>query len=78
MRRSLTLPAGLALLTAFTLGPNYQRPEVSVPPVFRGADAGPPIASTASFGDLAWWNVFQHPDLQELRERPWWTPTISG
>ena len=49
-----------------TLGPDYQRPEVSIPPAYRGADAGPPVASPASFGDLAWENVFQDPELQDL------------
>ena len=49
-----------------TVGPDYKRPQVSVPPVYRGADVGPQVASVASFGDLAWWNVFQDPELQEL------------
>ena len=49
-----------------TVGPDYKRPEVSVPPVYRAADTIPPVASAASFGDLAWWNVFQDPELQEL------------
>jgi multidrug efflux system outer membrane protein len=49
-----------------TVGPDYKRPEVSVPPVYRGADAGPQVASATSFGELAWWNVFQDPELQEL------------
>jgi multidrug efflux system outer membrane protein len=54
------------LAASCTVGPDYKRPDVSVPPVFRGADSGPPVASAASFGDLAWWNVFQDPELQEL------------
>lgn len=49
-----------------TVGPDYKRPEVSVPPMYRGADPGPQVASPTSFGDLAWWNVFQDPELQEL------------
>ena len=49
-----------------TVGPNYTRPEMPVPPAYRGADAAPPTAGTASFGALEWWSVFPDPDLQAL------------
>jgi len=66
-RRQILLLCLIGLVAAScTVGPDYKRPDVSVPPVFRGADSGPPVASAASFGDLAWWNVFQDPELQEL------------
>ncbi|MBP2672912.1 MAG: hypothetical protein H6Q85_2978 [candidate division NC10 bacterium] len=32
------------LAASCTVGPDYKRPDVSVPPVFRGADSGPPVA----------------------------------
>jgi multidrug efflux system outer membrane protein len=54
------------LVVGCTVGPDYKRPEVSVPPVYRAADPGPQVASPTSFGDLYWWNVFQDPELQEL------------
>jgi multidrug efflux system outer membrane protein len=53
------------LLGACTLGPDYRRPEVSLPEVFRGLDPMAP-AGPGSFGDLAWWAVFQDQTLQEL------------
>jgi multidrug efflux system outer membrane protein len=66
-RRQTLLVSVLGLLAAGCMvGPDYKRPEVSAPPVYRGADAGPPAAGAASFGDLAWENVFQDPDLQAL------------
>jgi len=66
-RRHIVLLCVLGFMVAgCTVGPDYKRPEVSVPPMYRGADAAPPVASAASFGDLAWWNVFQDPELQEL------------
>ena len=42
-RRQALLFSVLALLAAgCTVGPDYKRPEVSTPPAYRGADAGPP------------------------------------
>jgi len=49
-----------------TVGPDYIRPDVSVPPGYRGADGGSQVAGTASYGDLAWWHIFQDPELQAL------------
>jgi multidrug efflux system outer membrane protein len=51
--------------SACTVGPNYHRPAVSVPPTYRGAPASPP-STAASFGDEKWWEVFQDPQLQAL------------
>lgn len=52
------------------VGPNYKRPAIATPPVYRGdtvaastASAG---ASTTSFGDEKWWEVFQDQQLQSL------------
>jgi multidrug efflux system outer membrane protein len=53
------------VLTACTVGPDYKRPEISLPAEYRGRDpVAPP--STGSFGDLAWWTIFQDETLQEL------------
>ena len=67
-------------LTAFgcSVGPNYHRPAVSVPPTYRGTPATAPAptpssvaapsvpAPAASFGDEKWWEVFQDQQLQTL------------
>jgi multidrug efflux system outer membrane protein len=54
----------LLLLSACTVGPNYRRPPVPLPDAYRGATAvGMPAPSV---GDLAWWDLFQDPALQEL------------
>jgi multidrug efflux system outer membrane protein len=55
----------LGLLAACTVGPDYRRPDVTLPAAYRGPDVGAPAAA-ASFGDLAWWQLFQDPDLQAL------------
>ena len=52
------------LAAACTVGPDYKRPAVNVPPTFRGED--PAAAAPASLGDLSWWNVFEDETLQQL------------
>ncbi len=57
----------LVLLSACTVGPDYRRPDVTLPSAYRGAGAAAPAPAPApSFGDLAWWQLFQDPDLQQL------------
>ncbi len=51
-------------LAGCTVGPNYKRPKVDVPTVYRGDQAASP--SSASLGDEKWWTVFQDQQLQEL------------
>src|SRR5437667_12850798 len=63
MRRLVAqLALGLAL-AGCTLGPNYHRPTVSAPEVWRAAQAAPDPASLA---DLAWWELFQDDELRRL------------
>jgi len=52
-------------LAGCTVGPNYKRPPVEAPELFRGQTAPPPEAS-ASLGDERWWQVFQDGALQQL------------
>src|SRR5712692_9596866 len=56
------------LLTAgCAVGPNYKRPTVDVPGMYRGTtsqDAAQP--TTASLGEHKWWEVFQDKQLQDL------------
>jgi outer membrane protein, multidrug efflux system len=47
------------------VGPNYHRPVVPAPTVYRDLSDNPQ-AQAASFADLHWWQVFQDPQLQEL------------
>ena len=50
------------LLTACAMGPNYKRPAVEPPPVFRGQT----VAEAASLADQPWWDVFGDPALKDL------------
>src|SRR6185436_8170128 len=52
----------LFLAAGCAVGPNYRRPAVDSPATFRGE----PTATTNSFADLAWWEVYQDPTLQAL------------
>jgi multidrug efflux system outer membrane protein len=66
LRRALRVTAtlGLALVaTGCPVGPSYQRPEIRSPASYRG-DLG--SAEAASLADLAWWEVFGDPVLQDL------------
>src|SRR5271154_7115036 len=58
----------ITLLTAgCAVGPNYHRPAVQTPSVYRDLRESPEAqAQAASFADTPWWQVFQDPQLQEL------------
>jgi multidrug efflux system outer membrane protein len=69
MRMSSTLVSALAsiAMTACMVGPNYHRPAVQTPGVYRDLSQDQQAqAQAASFADLPWWQVFQDPQLQEL------------
>ncbi len=56
--------ASLILLASCTVGPNYKRPVVNAPAVYRGEATGQ--QSAQSLGDEKWWTVFQDQELQKL------------
>jgi outer membrane protein, multidrug efflux system len=64
MRRRALLSAML-LLAGCAVGPDYRRPELSLPSEFRGQSPDVPPGEK-SIGDLAWWEVFRDEALQEL------------
>lgn len=62
-RPLLALAVGGAL-SSCAVGPNYRRPDVAVPPLYKGvasANAAPAGAIPA-----AWWTVFNDPELTKL------------
>jgi multidrug efflux system outer membrane protein len=61
-RRALVLPL-LLLLPGCAVGPNYKRPPVAAPTVFRGPTE---TAQQASFADLPWWDIFHDETLTGL------------
>ena len=66
MRPLALLTLGL-LLTGCAVGPDYSRPAIATPEVYRGASPNPSAAvSTELLGDQKWWDVFQDPVLQQL------------
>ena len=64
MRALAPLAFGL-LLAGCMLGPNYRRPAIDAPGVYRG-DSQAGVASAQSLGNEKWWEVFQDPVLQQL------------
>jgi outer membrane protein, multidrug efflux system len=66
LRAVAVLPVVFALFGC-AVGPNYKRPNVDVPPTYRGAAVSNTAASDpASLGDEKWWAVFQDEALQGL------------
>src|SRR5580692_10229900 len=61
----LALAAVAALFSGCTVGPNYKRPQVSVPASFR-APKPLPEAQAASLAELKWFEVFRDPHLKGL------------
>jgi multidrug efflux system outer membrane protein len=53
------------ILAACSLGPDYRRPEVPLPSIYRGLDPTAP-GGPGSLGDLAWWTLFEDEALQAL------------
>ncbi|HSC75557.1 MAG TPA: efflux transporter outer membrane subunit [Pseudomonadales bacterium] len=71
MRRSIKcLPLFIAMgITGCTVGPDYQRPVLDIPALFRGEEyqvTAPKTESTVALGDVAWWQVFSDPVLIQL------------
>lgn len=66
MRRRLLLALFPLVLAACTVGPDYQRPDVTLPADFRGRDPAAPPPDAGSIGDLRWWDVFQDETLRTL------------
>ncbi len=62
--RALLLLLGALLLAGCTMGPNYKRPKVDVPAVYRGSAADQ--ANDSSLGDQKWSEVFPDEELQGL------------
>jgi multidrug efflux system outer membrane protein len=58
----LTFAATGVFLSGCAVGPNYKRPEFTVPETHRGVEAPVP----ESLADVPWWELFQDPVLQDL------------
>jgi outer membrane protein, multidrug efflux system len=55
-----------SLLTGCAVGPNYHRPAVKAPDVFRGSPDTTPPAELTSLADIKWFDLFKDSQLQEL------------
>jgi len=65
VRRAGLLVPLILLVSGCPLGPNYRRPDVNAPPVYR--DQSSP-ALQASLADLPWWDLFKDETLKGLVE----------
>ena len=55
-----------SLLTGCAVGPNYRRPAVKAPDVFRGGPDATPPTDLTSLADVKWFELFKDSQLQEL------------
>ena len=66
LKQFVTLAVMASLVSGCMVGPQYRRPVVEAPDVFRGsADPNAP-PDAASIGDLKWFEVFKDEELQDL------------
>jgi outer membrane protein, multidrug efflux system len=67
MRPLISVLLASILIGGCAVGPNYHRPVVQAPTVYRDLRESPQAQEqAASFADLPWWQVFQDPQLQDL------------
>jgi len=67
MRNCTVLLSAALLLSGCTVGPNYKRPVVAVPPTYRGAVPDETAQTdTATLGDQKWRDIFQDEQLRAL------------
>src|ERR1022692_2307616 len=66
--RTIAVAAFLLVLCACKVGPNYNRPALTVPDQYRGVapDATTQQAGAEQFAEMKWWTVFQDEALQGL------------
>jgi len=67
--RNELLSVGLlaTLISGCTAGPNYKKPAVPAPAVYRGGSPQQQIPpAVASFGEQKWWDAFQDDALRDL------------
>jgi outer membrane protein, multidrug efflux system len=63
----LRLSLLVALSSGCVAGPNYKRPTVPAPSVYRGVSLEPAVKpDVTSFGDQKWWDAFQDEALRDL------------
>lgn len=55
-----------SLMTGCTVGPNYRRPAVTAPEVFRGSASTAAAPDPTSLADLKWFEVFKDERLQAM------------
>jgi len=67
VRNCTALLSAALLLSGCTVGPNYKRPVVAVPPTYRGAVPDETAQTdTATLGDQKWRDIFQDEQLRAL------------
>ncbi|MGD8977090.1 MAG: TolC family protein, partial [Gammaproteobacteria bacterium] len=61
MRQAILVMSAAALAGGCTLGPDYERPDLDVP-----VEYVEPVPSGESLANMAWWDLFEDEQLQDL------------
>jgi multidrug efflux system outer membrane protein len=65
--RTPAIALATLVVAGCNVGPRYNRPTVSTPPAFRGADDASIVSDAQnSVADQQWSEVFREPELQDL------------
>jgi len=54
------------LLAGCSIGPNYKKPDLEIPVIYKGSLQADETSSNSSLGDEQWWEIFQDKSLQDL------------
>src|SRR5262245_12684865 len=65
-RQLLMVTVASSLFTGCTVGPDYRRPALTPPEVFRGSGDNTSPTDLTSLADLKWFEVFKDERLQEM------------
>src|SRR5580700_77669 len=67
LRPLIAIVLTASLVAGCAVGPNYHKPDLQTPTVYRDLSENPQAeAQAASYADLPWWQVFTDPVLQDL------------
>jgi len=68
----LALCCALPIFSGCTVGPNYKKPEISMPVTYKEAAQGWKVAQPQDQQSRgAWWEIYQDPILKTCSNKSW-------
>jgi len=69
MKKKLSLSLALLLVSACTVGPDYEKPSVETPAAFKETGKWDPATPMDAFDRGAWWQIYNDPILNALESQ---------